>query len=83
MKWVELYAIAVRHPRAKGTLADLAMVAVLDSKNESLSREVLSQTNDSLRRVCDALDRHAVPMAPETVDLVGGLSTRGPRTSRG
>ena len=83
MKWLELYGIAVRHPRAKGTLADLAMAAVLDSNNEALSRDVLSQTSDSLRMVCHALDKHAVAVAPETVDLVGALSVRGPRTSRG
>lgn len=57
------------------------MAAVLDSNNEALSREVLSQTSDSLRMVCDALDKHAVAVAPETVDLVGALSVRGPRTS--
>ena len=83
MKWLELYGIAIRHPRAKGTLADLAMGAVLDSNNEALSREVLSQTSDSLRVLCDALDRHAVPVASETISLVGALSTRGPQTSRG
>jgi hypothetical protein len=43
---------------------------------------VLSQTHDSLRRVCEVLDRHAVPLPAETVDRVGALSTRGPRTSR-
>jgi hypothetical protein len=79
MKWLELYSIAIRHPRAKGMLSD---VAVLDSNNEALSHEVMSQTQDSLRMVCEVLDRHAVPLPAETVDLVGALSTRGPRTSR-
>ncbi|HSB22492.1 MAG TPA: hypothetical protein VLE94_05210 [Burkholderiaceae bacterium] len=82
MKWVELYRMAVRHPRAKGMLADIAATAVLDSDNEVLSREVLSQAGDSLRVVCELLDRHAVPLAGETVDLVGSVSVRGPRTTR-
>ena len=83
MTWLELYSIAVRHPRAKGLLSDVAATAVLDSNNEALSREVLSQKQDSLRMVCGVLDKHAVPLPAETVDLVGALSTRGPRTSRG
>jgi len=82
MKWLELYDIAVQHPRAKGMLADLAMSAVLDSGNEALSSEVLSQAEDSLRLVCEMLDRHAVPVAAETVTRVGAQSTRGPRSSR-
>jgi hypothetical protein len=82
MTWLELYSIAVRHPRAKGMLADLAVAAVLDSGNEALSREVLSQAEDSLRLVCTMLDKHAVPVTAETVTLVGAQSTRGPRTSR-
>ncbi|HTP74850.1 MAG TPA: hypothetical protein VML58_21760 [Burkholderiaceae bacterium] len=83
MNWLQLYSIAVRHPRAKGMLSDVAATAVLDSNNEALSREVLSQSQDSLRVVCELLDKHAVPLPPATVDLVGGMSTRGPRTSRG
>ena len=82
MTWLDLYNIAVRHPRAKGMLSDVAATAVLDSNNEALSREVLSQTQDSLRLVCDVLDRHAVPLPANTVDLVGALSARGPRSSR-
>jgi len=82
MKWVDLYSMAVRHPRAKGMLADIAATAVLDSDNEVLSREVLSQAGDSLRVVCQLLDRHAVPLAGETVDLVGSVSVRGPRSTR-
>jgi|KBSMisStaDraftv2_1062788.scaffolds.fasta_scaffold1899013_2 hypothetical protein len=83
MKWQELYRIAVRHPRAKGMLADVAASAVLDTGNQALSRELMSQREDSLRMVCEVLDRYAVPLPPETVDLVGALSSRGPRTSRG
>ena len=82
MKWLDLYSIAIRHPRAKGMLSDVAATTVLDSNNEALSHEVLSQTQDSLRMVCEVLDRYAVPLSAETVDLVGALSTRGPRTSR-
>jgi len=63
-------------------LSDVAAGAVLDSDNETLSHEVMSQTHDSLRLVCEVLDRHAVPLPSETVDLVGALSSRGPRTSR-
>lgn len=83
MTWLELYSIAVRHPRARGVLSDVAATAVLDSNNEALSREVLNQTQDSLRRVCEVLDRFEVPLQAQTVDLVGALSARGPRTSRG
>ena len=82
MTWLELYSIAVRHPRAKGRLSDVAAAAVLDSNDDALSREVVSQTQDSLRMVCETLDRHAVPLSSETVDLVGALSTRETRTSR-
>jgi hypothetical protein len=63
-------------------LSDVAATAVLDSNNEALSREVMSQTQDSLRMVCEVLDRYAVPLPSATVDHVGALSTRGPKTSR-
>jgi hypothetical protein len=38
----------------------------------------VSDRRDSLRMVCDALDRFKVPLAADTAAVVRALSVRGP-----
>lgn len=70
MTWLELFATSVPQPGATNALRRAAMAAAMASDDATLRAELTTVYGVSAFAVCDALDKHRVPVSTEAAKLV-------------
>jgi hypothetical protein len=69
MQWIELFATSVTQPGATQALRRAAMSAAAGSDDTRLRAALGTVYGLPAFMLCDALDRHDVPVSPEAAQL--------------